>query len=367
MTGPLAGLRTVELASIGPGPHAAMVLADLGAEIVRVERPPVFGPEITDPPEVSHRGRRRIVIDLKTREGADALLDLVEHADVLIEGMRPGVAERLGIGPDTCLARNPRLIYGRITGWGQDGPLAATAGHDLNYIGMTGVLHAIGRSDQSPPPPLNVLGDYGGGSMLLLVGILSALWERGTSGLGQVVDAAIVDGTSLLAQTMWALRAQGYWSDNRGENVLDGGSPFYDTYACKDGRFVAVAALEPKFFANLMSGLGLPPSWLESQYDRTTWPDLRTAIANQVVLRSRDEWVGEFSGVDACISPVLSWDEAAADEHLAARNTILRHNGAAIAAPAPRFSRTPGVSASMPDQPYTVDHIVTEWGAAPRA
>ena len=270
------GLRVVELAGIGPGPHAAMVLADLGADVVRIDRPSgalqLGDPELPDP---TLRGRRRVAADLKDPAGREAVLRLVDHADVLIEGYRPGVAERLGVGPADCHARNPRLVYGRMTGWGQDGPLARHAGHDINYISLTGALHAIGRAGERPVPPLNLVGDFGGGSMLLLVGVLAALLEARSSGRGQVVDAAMVDGASLLMQMTWAFRGQGHWADAREANLLDGGAPYYDTYTCADGRHVAVGPLEPRFYAQLLDGLGLDPATLPAQDDVAGWPVLR--------------------------------------------------------------------------------------------
>ena len=252
----------------------------------------------------------------------------------------PCVAERLGIGPDECLALNPRLVYGRVTGWGQDGPLAKLAGHDINYIGLTGVLHAIGRKAERPVPPLNLIGDFGGGSMFLLTGVLAALWEREHSGQGQIVDAAMVDGTSVLAQMIWAMRGQGAWHDERGVNLLDGGAPFYDTYECRDGRFVAVGAIEAPFYQQLLVGLGLDPSTLPPQLDRSGWPILRARFAETFLTGTRDEWAALFAGTDACVTPVLSFEEAAAHPHMAARRSLVDVDGVAQAAPAPRFSRT---------------------------
>jgi len=344
--GPLRGLRVIELAGIGPAPHAAMVLADLGADVLRIDRPTGRGLELTPPgaSDLLLRGRRRLFLDLKSEGGAKALLDLVVHADVLIEGLRPGVVERLKVGPDECLARNPRLIFGRITGWGQDGPLALRAGHDINYIGLTGALAAMGRQDAPPSPPLNLVGDFGGGSMLLLVGILSALWERSRSGRGQVVDAAMVDGTALLAQMAMSLRNMGLWSDDREDNLLDGGAPFYDTYACADGRFVAVGALEPHFFRALVEGLGLRPDLVPPQHDRDRWADMRRMFADAFKRRSRDEWAEHFAHIDACVTPVLRFGEAVEHPHLVDRQTYVRQAGGYCAAPAPRFSRTPASS-----------------------
>ena len=363
MTGPLAGLRVVELASIGPGPHAGMVLADLGADVVRIERPTVKLP-VPDPPIVSHRGRRRIVVDLKTADGKSTVLAFAKQADVLIEGMRPGVAERLGIGPEVCLAANPRLVYGRITGWGQEGPLAQAAGHDINFIGLTGVLNALGRHGQTPPPPLNLVGDYGGGSMLLLVGVLAALWERTHSQRGQVVDAAMVDGAALLAQMIWGLRAQDEWSDERGTNLLDGGAPYYDTYECSDGKFVAVGSLEPQFFEHLITGLGISSAWLTNQGTRESWPALRQAIAERFRSRTRDEWTAQFNGTDACVTPVLSFEEAAWNEHLARRGTIIQQDGFPMAAPAPRFSRTAANAAIDATDLVVGAEALEAWGDA---
>lgn len=338
-SGPLTGLRVVELAGIGPGPHAAMVLADLGADVVRVERPgPVAGMGEAD---VTLRGRRWVRANLKDERDRAVVMRLVEVADVLVEGFRPGVAERLGVGPEDCAAVNPGLVYARMTGWGQAGPLALRAGHDLNYLSLTGVLGAIGRPGSPPAPPLNVVADYGGGSMLVLVGILAALWERERSGRGQVVDAAMVDGVSLLAQLTWAMRGVGAWRDERGANLLDGGAPFYDTYACADGRYVAVAALEPQFYATLLDGLGIGAEDLPPQLDPAGWPVIRDRLAAEFASRPRDHWTEVFAEVDACVTPVLSWGEAAQHPHLVARATLVDRGGMVQAAPAPRFSRTP--------------------------
>jgi alpha-methylacyl-CoA racemase len=329
--GPLAGLSIVELGGIGPGPHGAMVLADLGADVVRIMRP---GGEPYD----MLPSRRRIEADLKDDTGQSTVWELIDGADVLIEGFRPGVAERIGFGPYECLARNPRLVYARITGWGQDGPLAQQAGHDINYIGLTGVLHAIGTAGGRPTPPLNLVGDFGGGSMYLVVGILAALWERERTGQGQVVDAAIVDGTSSLAQQFWILRGLGAWTDERAANLLDTGAPFYDTYQCADGRFVAVGALEPQFYSALLAGLGLSDETLPDQTDRDGWPMLRNRFAAIFATQTRDEWAVVFAGTNACVTPVLTFAEAAEHPHLRARGTIVTVDGIARAAPAPRFA-----------------------------
>ncbi|MBL7488870.1 CoA transferase [Frankia sp. AgB1.9] len=364
-TGPLAGLRVVELAGIGPGPHAAMVLADLGADVVRVERPATGGAIPGAPATGDHlmRGRRSVALDLKDAAGKERLLALVERADVLIEGYRPGVAERLGVGPDVCLDRNPRLVYARMTGWGQDGPWAHTAGHDLNYISVTGILHAIGPRDGKPVVPLNLVGDFGGGSMFLLTGILAALWERERSGAGQVVDAAMVDGASVLAQMMWAWRATGFWSDERGTNVLDGGAPYYDTYVCADGRHVAVGAIEPQFYAALLAGLGLTDdAALPRQNDRAGWPALRARLAATFLTRTRDEWATVFDGTDACVTPVLTFAEATTHPHLTARGTLMTLDGVQQPAPAPRFSRTaPAVPSPPPLTGADTDAVLADW------
>lgn len=338
--GPLTGLRVVELAGIGPGPHACMLLADLGADVIRVERAAGTGPGIDIAHDIALRGRTVVEANLKDSHDVAAVLELVDHADVLIEGFRPGVTERLGLGPDVCLARNPRLIYGRITGWGQDGPNADRAGHDLNYISLTGILDSIGRADERPVPPLNLVGDFGGGSMFLVFGVMAALWERERSGSGQVVDAAMVDGASVLAQMMWSMRANGAWAPGRGRNILDGSAPFYDTYTCADGKYFAVGAIEPQFFAELLRLLELDAESLPQQLDRDRWDELRQALAGAFSSRTRDEWTAVFDGTNACATPVLSWDEAPGDPHLRARRTVARIDGIDQAMPAPRFSRT---------------------------
>jgi len=320
-----------------------MVLADLGADVLRIERPAGRGLQLGDPgkSDVVLRGRRSIAVDLKGPAGKTTVLALAAQADVLIEGYRPGVAERMGVGPEPCLELNPRLVYGRITGWGQDGPMSQDVGHDINYIGLTGALNAMGRADQPPPPPLNLVGDFGGGSMLLLVGVLSALWERTRSGKGQVVDAAMVDGTATLSQMTMALRGMGAWTDQRQSNLLDGGAPFYDTYECRDGRHVAVGALEPIFFSALLDGLGVDPSDLGEQGQRSSWPKMREVFRRAFASRTRDEWASHFAGSDACVTPVLTFAEAVRHPHLAARSTYIEVDGVFQAAPSPRFSKTP--------------------------
>jgi alpha-methylacyl-CoA racemase len=338
--GPLAGVTVVELAGIGPVPFAGMVLADLGAEVVRVDRPdpgPLAAVLGTDP---TSRGKDSIVVNLKQAAGVGVVLRLAAASDILIEGHRPGVAERLGIGPDECLSRNPALVYGRMTGWGQTGPLAATAGHDINYLAVSGTLAAIGPFDR-PIPPLNLVADYGGGAMVLLVGILAALTHARASGKGQVVDAAMVDGSALLASVFRGLLASASWIEQRESNLLDGGAPFYRTYRTRDDRFMAVGALEPQFFAALVAGLGLDPSEVGDQYDRSCWKAMSARFEEAFGSRNRAEWVGRFSGTDACVSPVLTFSESLADTHLAARGTFVNVDGISQPAPAPRFSRTP--------------------------
>jgi alpha-methylacyl-CoA racemase len=341
MVGPLAGLRVVELGGIGPVPHAGMILSDLGAHVLRVDRPsdrPGLGPAERD---VLLRGRARLPADLKTPAGVTAVLTAVDDADVLLDGFRPGVAERLGVGPDVCLARRPSLVYCRLTGWGQTGPWADRVGHDINYLALTGTLDALGRAGAAPQPPANLIADFGGGSMLALVGILAALYERSSSGMGQVVDAAMVDGVELLSQMVWSLRGTGWWRPERGTNLLDGGAPFYDVYECADGRYVAVGALEPPFYAALLTGLGLAAADLPAQLDPAGWPMLRRAFAEVFASADRTHWEAVFAGTDACVTPVLTAAEAAAHPHLVARGTLVEVDGVVQAAPAPRFSRTP--------------------------
>jgi alpha-methylacyl-CoA racemase len=333
--GPLAGVTVVELAGMGPGPHAAMLLADLGADVIRVQRPAaaVGGAQL--------RGRRIVGADLKDPDDLERVRQLIDGADVLIEGFRPGVTERLGLGPDECRRRNPGLVYARITGWGQTGPRAHQAGHDINYLGLTGLLHAMGDPDRPPAPPLNLVGDYGGGSMFAVFGVLAALIERHTSGLGQVIDAAIVNGAPMLGHVMWAMRADGRWSDDRGANVFDGSAPFYCTYECADGGYVAVGALESEFFAELLRLLELDPAALGPQRDRAGWPEQRRALSEKFRQQSRDHWARVFAGSDACVTPVLTAAEAMDDPHMKCRNVFVDVDGVGQPAPAPLFSRTP--------------------------
>jgi alpha-methylacyl-CoA racemase len=331
-------VKVIELGGIGPGPHAGMVLADLGADVVRVRRPG----GLTMPSEdrdLLHRGKRIVDLDVKTQPGV--LLELAANADVLLDCFRPGTCERLGIGPEECAAVNKRLIFARITGWGQEGPLASTAGHDINYLSQTGALSALGYKDRPPMPPLNLVADFGGGSMLVLLGIVVALYERERSGRGQVVDAAMVDGVSVLAQMMWTMKSTGALRDERESFLLDGGAPFYRCYETSDGKYMAVGAIEPQFFAALLIGLGLSPDEVPGQLDIGSYQRMHDVFAERFASRTRDEWTQVFAGTDACATPVLTWWEAAVGDHLRARSTVITAHGVEQAAPAPRFSRTP--------------------------
>jgi alpha-methylacyl-CoA racemase len=366
--GPLTGVRVIELAGIGPGPFAAMSLADLGADVIRVDRadtvqPALFG---TPHPDLLNRGRRSIAVDLKTPAGRQVVLDLVRDADVLLEGFRPGVTERLGLGPEDCLAANPSLVYGRMTGWGQDGPLAPYAGHDINYLALTGALDAIGRPGERPVPPLNLLGDFGGGGLMLAFGVVCALLHVRSGGPGQVVDAAIVDGVATLSTAIYALRNLGMWRDERGGNLLDGGAPFYDTYRCADGRHLAVGALEPKFYAELSRLAGYPVDDNAARLDPGSWPEQRERWAALFATRTRDEWAALLERSDACATPVLDWAEAPAHPHLAARGVFVEHAGVSQPGPAPRFSVTPGALRRPAPQPGEhTDEVLRELGRTP--
>ncbi|GAA2374541.1 CaiB/BaiF CoA-transferase family protein [Streptomyces cuspidosporus] len=364
--GPLTGVRVVELAGIGPGPFAAMLLADLGADVVRVDRPGGTGGLKVDPAyDLANRNKRSVLLDLKTEPGRAAVLDLAERADILLEGYRPGVAERLGVGPDTCLARNARLVYGRMTGWGQQGPLADRAGHDIAYIAVTGALGMIGASDGPPLAPANLLGDYAGGALYLVIGVLAALQHARTSGTGQVVDAAIVDGTAHLTAAIHGMMAAGGWQDRRGANLLDGGCPFYGTYETADGGYMAVGALEPKFYAEFTELLGIAED-APGRRDFDRWGELRSLIADRFKQRTREEWTAVFASSDACVAPVLSLREAPAHPHLAARATFVDHGGITQPAPAPRFSATPGAVRRPPARPGAdADEVAREWGLPP--
>lgn len=351
MSGPLAGLRVVEMAGIGPAPMCGMLLADLGAEIVRIDRPGDSDVGIRRPPETNFllRGRPTIRLDLKQAAGRERALALIAEADGLIEGFRPGVMERLGLGPAPCLALNPRLVYGRVTGWGQSGPLAPWAGHDLNYIGLTGALEALGRADAPPPAPLNLIGDFGGGALFLALGLLAGIVAARDSGHGQVVDAAIVDGVAAMMTSLNGLRAGGVFATARQASVLDSGAYFYDVYACADGRHLAVGAIEARFFRSFLARLGLGPDDLPPQEDRSRWDEGRARLRAVFATRPRDHWVAVFADSDACVTPVLSLEESFADPHLRARGTYVEAGGFPQAAPAPRFSRTPAAAPRPPD------------------
>ncbi|MPY59050.1 CaiB/BaiF CoA transferase family protein [Streptomyces spongiae] len=363
--GPLAGLRVVEFAGIGPGPHAAMLLADLGAEVIRLQRDSNDdSPDgITTQDVIVRRGRLTVPTDLKDPDDLAFVRRLLSMADVAIEGYRPGVLERLGLGPADLLEDNPRLVVARLTGWGQDGPEAHVAGHDLNYLAATGVLDAIGRPGQMPVPPLNLVADFGGGSMFALFGILSAIVERERSGRGQVIDVSMAEGTLTLSAMVWSWRAAGRWPGSRGTNILDGGAPFYDTYPCSDGGLMAIGALEPKFFDLALKGLGLDPRELPAQYDRAGWPRLRRAIATAFASRTRAEWAAVFEGSDACVTPVLSFDEAVDHPHLAHRSAFVSVGGLTQPAASPRFSRTPP-PAPAPETFGELEDVVDRWAAA---
>jgi len=346
VSGPLAGVKVVELASIGPGPFAGMMLADMGADVVRVDRIPSSGgasalDALLRNDSVVDRGRRSIALDLKDARGTETVLTLVARADVLIEGFRPGVTERLGLGPAQCRARNPRLVYGRMTGWGQHGPLAHAAGHDLNYIAVSGALHAIGPADRPPPPPLNLVGDYGGGGMLLALGVVAALFEAQRSGQGQVVDAAMSDGAALLMAPQYGLLAKGAWRDERESNALDGAAPFYGSYACADGRFIAIGPIEPQFYRLLLERCGIDDPHFDDQWNRAEWPALKGKLAALFRSRTRDAWCALLEGSDACFAPVMSLREAPQHAHNRARETFIESGGVWQPAPAPRFERTP--------------------------
>ncbi|MDB5898555.1 MAG: Carnitine dehydratase [Ramlibacter sp.] len=341
MTGPLRGLKVIEMAGLGPAPFCAMLFADMGAQVVRVERP--GGAARLTRHDVTARGRPVLELDLRQPEGPATVLRMVESADVLIEGFRPGVMERLGLGPDACLARRARLVYGRMTGWGQHGPLAKAAGHDINYVALSGALHAIGHKDRPPVPPLNLVGDFGGGAMLLAFGVLAAVFEARTSGQGQVVDAAMTDGAALLSAMMYGLRSGGTWTDGREENMLDGGAHYYGNYECADGKYVAVGAIEPQFYALLMQRCGITDDdLLTQQNDRSRWPEFRQRLAALFKTRTRDAWCELMEGSDACFAPVLDWAEAPRHPHNVARATFVERDGVVQPAAAPRFSRTPG-------------------------
>tara|TARA_Y100001970_G_scaffold263580_1_gene349201 strand:+ start:161 stop:1300 length:1140 start_codon:yes stop_codon:yes gene_type:complete len=362
--GPLEGKKIIEIAGIGPGPFCAMVLSDLGAEVIRIDRVSAVPNEFPSTPGVDllNRGRKSVAFDLKNQEGIKALLRLVEDADALIEGFRPGVAERLGIGPEECLRRNPRLVYGRMTGWGQTGPYSSMAGHDINYIALSGVLGAIGREGEAPVPPVNLVGDFGGGGMLLALGICAAFVEVQTSGKGQVVDAAMTDGSALLATMIHTFLSMGIWGD-RGTNMLDTGAPFYDVYECADGEYISLGSIEPQFYAELLRITGLDQEELPKQMDRSQWPKMKEKIAETIRTKSRDQWVELMEGTDVCFAPVLSPSEAYAHPHNVERETFIEVAGVKQPAPAPRFSRTPGAIDGPPPHPGEhTEEVLSSWG-----
>ncbi|GJH15723.1 CoA transferase [Caballeronia novacaledonica] len=366
--GPLAGIRIVELGGVGPAPFCCMLLADLGADIVRIDRPPGYdgGAPVEHRFNLLHRGRRSAALDLKKREATDAVLKLVRSADAFIEGFRPGVAEKLGLGPDVCLAANPALVYGRMTGWGQDGPLAQAPGHDINYISLTGVLHSVGRAQGGPAIPLNLAGDFGGGSLYLALGVVSALLERQRSGKGQVIDAAMVDGSASLMTLFYGLRAGDYWRDERGVNRLDSGAPWYNVYETKDGRWLSLGSNEARFWRNTLALLDLREDDMPAQHDRAQWPAVHAIFAARFRTRTRDEWCALAQGREVCIAPVLSMAEAPDHPHLRARETFIENDGVIQPAPAPRFSRTPGAIQRPPPAPgENTDAVLADWGFTP--
>ncbi|MDA1185882.1 MAG: CaiB/BaiF CoA-transferase family protein [Acidobacteria bacterium] len=366
--GPLTGVKILEIASIGPGPFAAMLLSDMGAEVVRIDRAGsvrASNPE-QPPQDILNRGRRSIGVDLKHADGVAAVLRMVDGSDGLVEGFRPGVMERLGLGPELCLARNPRLVYGRMTGFGQEGPLARSAGHDINYISIAGALEAIGRQGDAPMPPLNLVGDFGGGGMLLAFGVACALVERSASGKGQVVDAAMIDGAALLMTMMRGMLDGGAWRDERGTNMLDTGAHFYEVYETSDGKYVSVGSIEPRFYAELLRRTGLDgDADFARQMDRSAWPSLKGRLATLFRSRTRDEWCAIMDGADVCFAPVLSMREAPAHPHNQARRTFVEYQGQVQPAPGPRFSRTPGAIAGPSAVPgQHTDQVLADWGFA---
>jgi len=362
--GPLSGVKVLEFAGIGPGPFCGMLLADQGADVVRIDRTSAsdLGVQVEPRFDVLGRGRRSVALDLKRPEAIETVLQLVAEADALIEGFRPGVMERLGLGPEVCMARNPRLVYGRMTGWGQDGPMAHAAGHDINYIALTGALHAIGQKDR-PSPPLNLVGDFGGGALYLAFGVCAGLIEARTSGKGQVIDAAMVDGAASLMTPIYGLKAAGRWADGRGINILDGGAPWYDVYETKDGKFISIGSIEKKFYAELIETLGLGDANLPAQFDMEQWPVLREHFAAAFKSRTRDEWREAMEGSDICFAPVMSMEEAPGHPHLEARGTFVEVEGIRQPGPAPRFSRTPGGIRNRSPRPgENGEAALRDWG-----
>ncbi|MBC3915954.1 CoA transferase [Undibacterium sp. CY18W] len=370
MAGPLTGIRVIEMVGLGPCPFAAMMLADMGAEVIRIDRKMAAGsknpfPMLGSKYDVMARGRRSLALDLKQEEAKNLVLELAGKADILLEGFRPGVMERLGLGPEPCMQANPRLVYGRITGWGQDGPLAQAAGHDLNYIALSGMLHAMGRADTPPVPPLNLVGDFGGGAMMLAFGVVCAALEARNSDKGQVVDAAMVDGSALLGAMIYGFRAFGAWSDQRGANMLDGGAHFYDTYACADGKYISIASIEPQFYALLLQLSGITDAAFEAQMDASKWPELKAKCASLFKTRTRQQWCELMEGTDICFAPVLDMAEAPTHPHNQARGNFVDVDGVTQPAPAPRFSRTSpelGLPPASPGQHS--EAILRDWGIA---
>ncbi|WP_025597771.1 CaiB/BaiF CoA transferase family protein [Burkholderia sp. WSM2230] len=363
--GPLSGIRIVELGGVGPIPFCCMLLSDLGADIIRIDRPPGYDGGVPGDPRFNllNRGRRSAALDLKKKEAADAVLKLVSQADALVEGFRPGVAEKLGLGPDACLAVNPALVYGRMTGWGQDGPLAQAPGHDINYISLTGVLHSVGAAGGPPAIPLNLAGDFGGGSLYLALGVVSAILESKRSGNGQVVDAAMVDGSASLMTLFYGMLASGYWKDERGVNRLDSGAPWYNVYETKDGRWISVGSNEARFWRNTLQVLGLREEDMPEQHDRSRWPEVHSIFADAFRTRTRDEWCALAEGREVCFAPVMSLSEAPHHPHLRARQTFVERDGVVQPAPAPRFSRTPGAIQRAPARPGEhTDSALGDWG-----
>ena len=365
--GPLQGVKVVEFAALGPAPMGAMLLADLGAEVLRIERKAsvtgrptadLFDPKI----DILNRNRRIVALDMKQPEAIETALRLIEQADVLIEGFRPGVMERLGVGPDVCLARNPKLVYGRMTGWGQSGTLAHAAGHDINYLSLSGALHAIGEKGGKPVVPLNLVADCGGGAMLLAMGVLAGVIAARQSGQGQVVDAAMTDGAAVLMSMMYTLKAMGQWTQERGSNLLDGGAHFYDTYQCSDGKWLSVGAIEPQFYALLLEKCGIDDPAFKAQWERSQWPALKEKLAAVIASRTRDAWCAIFEGTDACVAPVLDMDEAPHHPHNLSRGTFIDLAGVTQPAPAPRFSRTPAATPSAPAPGGDGIAVLGDWG-----
>lgn len=364
----LSGYKIIEFAGIGPAPMCAMLLSDMGAEVLRIDRAEDAGLGIAMEPKFNllGRGRRSVAIDLKRSEGTEVVLRLLERADALIEGFRPGVMERLGLGPEQCLARNPRLVYGRMTGWGQEGPLARAAGHDANYIALVGALHSIGRKGEAPVPPLNLIGDFGGGALYLALGVVAGLLETQKSGKGQVIDVAMIDGAASLMTAIYGLRAAGLWSDNRGENILDSGAHYYNVYETSDGKYVAIGSIEAKFYQELLRLTGLEADRLPGQNDRSSWPAMNERLAAIFRTKTRDEWCRIMEGSEVCFAPVLSMKEAPNHPHNRHRGTLVEYDGVVQPAPAPRFSRTPSAIQRPPARPGEhTEEALRDWGFSP--